>query len=106
MATTCRILLISGSLRTGSTNTALLRTAQEVAPDGVTTVLYADLDGLPHFGYTGAEIVDAACVPIPVPRGAIGPDGLIAEPTIREATTGALAELAEHVARRRDNGLG
>ncbi|MGH9164310.1 MAG: NAD(P)H-dependent oxidoreductase [Acidimicrobiales bacterium] len=30
-----RVLLISGSLRTGSTNTAVLRTAVAVAPAGV-----------------------------------------------------------------------
>jgi NAD(P)H-dependent FMN reductase len=41
--------LVSGSLRTGSTNTALLRTVQIVAPDAVKTVLYTGLDGLPHF---------------------------------------------------------
>jgi NAD(P)H-dependent FMN reductase len=45
----CRILLISGSLRAGSTNTALLRTACEVAPDGIETRLYDGLAGLPHF---------------------------------------------------------
>ena len=33
-----RILLISGSTRLGSTNTAALRTAQQVAPPGVDTV--------------------------------------------------------------------
>ncbi|MGI8595882.1 MAG: NADPH-dependent FMN reductase [Thermoleophilaceae bacterium] len=43
------ILLISGSLRAGSTNTAALRTAQAVVPDAVTTVLYGGMDGLPHF---------------------------------------------------------
>jgi len=36
----CRILLISGSLRGGSTNTALLRTACEVAPEGIETHVY------------------------------------------------------------------
>lgn len=49
MTDVCRILLISGSLRAGSTNTALLRTAQAVAPDGVATVLYDALGTLPHF---------------------------------------------------------
>jgi NAD(P)H-dependent FMN reductase len=44
-----RILLISGSLRSGSTNTALLRTAQAVAPEGVETVFYEGIGGLPHF---------------------------------------------------------
>jgi chromate reductase, NAD(P)H dehydrogenase (quinone) len=45
----CRVLLVSGSLRRGSTNTALLRTVQLVAPDGIETVLYDGVDGLPHF---------------------------------------------------------
>ncbi|MFL5816295.1 MAG: NADPH-dependent FMN reductase [Conexibacter sp.] len=44
-----RILLISGSLRGGSTNAALLRTAREVAPAGVETRLYEGMAALPHF---------------------------------------------------------
>jgi chromate reductase len=43
------ILLISGSLRTGSTNSALLRTARAIAPDGVVATLYGGLGDLPHF---------------------------------------------------------
>ena len=49
MTDRCRVLLISGSLRGGSTNTALLRTAQLVAPEGITAELYDGLDTLPHF---------------------------------------------------------
>jgi chromate reductase, NAD(P)H dehydrogenase (quinone) len=44
-----RILLISGSTRAGSTNTAALRTAQEVTPPGVDTVLDQSLSVLPAF---------------------------------------------------------
>jgi len=44
-----RILLISGSLRGGSTSSALLRTAQVVAPEGVETTLYDGMAALPHF---------------------------------------------------------
>ncbi len=44
-----KILMISGSLRRRSTNTALLLTAQDVAPPGVATVLYDGTAGLPHF---------------------------------------------------------
>lgn len=44
-----RVLLVSGSLRTGSTNTAVLRTARAVAPDEVEAVLYDGLATLPHF---------------------------------------------------------
>ncbi len=44
-----RLLLVSGSLRRVSTNTAVLRTAYAVAPPGVEPTLYAGLAGLPHF---------------------------------------------------------
>ncbi|MEO8693721.1 MAG: NAD(P)H-dependent oxidoreductase [Acidimicrobiales bacterium] len=43
------ILLVSGSLRSQSTNTALLRTAHAVAPARIVTVLYDELGELPHF---------------------------------------------------------
>jgi NAD(P)H-dependent FMN reductase len=43
------LLLISGSLRTRSTNTAALRTAARLAPDGVHTPLYDGMGELPHF---------------------------------------------------------
>jgi chromate reductase, NAD(P)H dehydrogenase (quinone) len=43
------VLLLSGSTRHGSTNTAALRAAQQVAPEGVTTVLYDGLAALPAF---------------------------------------------------------
>ena len=46
---TARILLISGSTRGASTNTALLRTACDVSPRGVEPELYDGLTGLPHF---------------------------------------------------------
>ncbi len=175
-----RVLLISGSLRAGSTNTAVLRTARAVAPDGITAVLYEDMAALPHFNpdddaegapvhpavaalraeiaqadallfstpkyagalpgsfknllewtvgdagtygkpvawinasgpaaptsaadahdslrkvlrYTGADIVEAACVRIPIERSAVGPDGLIADPAVRERIAAALTALA------------
>jgi NAD(P)H-dependent FMN reductase len=43
------LLLISGSTRPASTNTAVLRTLAAVAPDTVTTTLYGDLAELPAF---------------------------------------------------------
>ena len=43
------ILLISGSLRAGSTNSSLLRTADALAPEGVVTRIYDALGDLPHF---------------------------------------------------------
>jgi len=44
-----RVLLVSGSTREGSTNTAALRTARAVAPDGVVAELYDGLVELPAF---------------------------------------------------------
>lgn len=49
MEATIRVLLESGSLRDGSTNSALLRTAQAVAPEMVDALFYDGLDSLPHF---------------------------------------------------------
>lgn len=44
-----RLLLISGSTRAGSTNTAALATARAIAPRGCTTFLYGELAALPVF---------------------------------------------------------
>jgi NAD(P)H-dependent FMN reductase len=175
------ILLVSGSLRAGSTNTAVLRTAQAVAPDGIATVLYEGMAALPHFNpdddaegapvhpavaelraavaaadalllstpeyagalpgafknllewtvgdagtydkpiawinasgpaaptgaadahdslrkvlrYVHANVVEAACARIPVERGAVGDDGLIADPAIRERIAAVLTALVK-----------
>lgn len=52
-----RLLAISGSLRAGSSNTALLRAAARLAPAGVEIVVYDKLGDLPHFNpdLEGAE---------------------------------------------------
>jgi chromate reductase, NAD(P)H dehydrogenase (quinone) len=44
-----RVLGISGSLREGSHNTALLRAAGRVAPTGMVLELYDGLESLPHY---------------------------------------------------------
>ena len=44
-----KIVAISGSLRSGSSNAALLRAAARVAPAGVNVELYEGLGQLPHF---------------------------------------------------------
>jgi chromate reductase len=173
------VLLISGSLRAGSTNTAVLRTARAAAPAGVTAELYEGMARLPHFNpdddaegaavhpavaelraaiaradalllstpeyagalpgsfknllewtvgdagtygkrvawinasgpaaptagadahdslrkvlrYTGADIVEGACARIPLQRSDVGPDGLIADPAVRERLAAALLAL-------------
>jgi chromate reductase len=171
-----RILLISGSTRHGSGNTAALRTVQAIAPDGITAEMYEGLAALPAFSpdedqqppgpaaelrariaaagallfctpeyagtlpgslknlldwtvgggeiygkpvgwvnvavggrgtgaeehlamvlrYVGAVAVERACVRVPVPRDAAGPDGIIADPAIRAALWSAVMALADH----------
>ena len=49
MADVTRVLLISGSTRAGSANSALVRTAALVAPPGLEAVVYEGLAALPHF---------------------------------------------------------
>jgi chromate reductase len=44
-----RLLLVSGSTRAGSTNTAALRAARDAAPTGVDATLYDGLSDLPAF---------------------------------------------------------
>lgn len=179
MARTTRILLVSGSLRSASTNTAVLRTAGASAPPGITAELYEGLGDLPHFdpdldrvplplpveqlrasiraadalllctpeyagalpgsfknlldwtigdgqdgsiyekpvawinistlptgaadahaslakvlSYTHAVVVTAACAEIPVARDAIGDDGLVHDPAVRQRLAHALSTLA------------
>ena len=173
------LLLISGSLRAGSVNAAVLKTAQKLSPGELTAHTYASLSELPHFnpdddheplnlavanlrnrigkadallictpeyagalpgafknlldwtvggmemdrkpvawinasslaapaggedahaalrkvmGYVGATIVESACARIPVPRQAVGKDGIIREAAVRNqisATLGALVD--------------
>jgi NAD(P)H-dependent FMN reductase len=49
-------------------------------------------------GWAGAGIVEAAVARVPVPRAAIGADGLVAEPALRAGIAAAVAALA-HAAR-------
>ncbi len=127
-------MLISGSTREGSGNTATLRTA--LVPDAVLfcapeyagtlpgslknlldwTVGGGEMYGKPvgwigvalgdrgrgaeeHLAmvlrYVGAVPVEPACVRIPVPREAVGPDGLIADPAIRATLTSVVSALLE-----------
>jgi NAD(P)H-dependent FMN reductase len=57
------LLLLSGSLRAGSTNQAVLNTAAELAPPGVETVLYEGAGDLPLFNpdddAEGVEVPEA-----------------------------------------------
>jgi chromate reductase, NAD(P)H dehydrogenase (quinone) len=74
--TAIRLLAISGSLRTASTNTALLAAASLLTPDAMTVDLYDGLGNLPHFN------PDLDVDPLPAPvvdlRARVGAaDGLL-----------------------------
>jgi chromate reductase, NAD(P)H dehydrogenase (quinone) len=92
-----RILLISGSLREGSTNTATLKTVQDVAPRGVETVLYGGMGSLPHFNPDDdreGEPVDAAVARLR--QHVAAADALvICTPEYAGALPGALKNLLE-----------
>ena len=49
MSAPTAILLVSGSLRGGSSNSALLRTAAALSVPGILTVFYRGMGELPHF---------------------------------------------------------
>src|SRR4051812_4011391 len=71
-----KIVAISGSLRRGSSNTAVLRAAARLAPDGVHVSLFEGIAGLPFFN----PDLDGDAVPEPVAafRAVIGSaDGLL-----------------------------
>jgi chromate reductase len=55
-------------------------------------------------GYVDADIVEAACAHVPVPRSAVGPDGRIGDPAIRAPVTEALQALVGHVIATRAGG--
>jgi NAD(P)H-dependent FMN reductase len=171
-----RIVLVSGSLRGGSTNSAVVNTATALDLPGIETVVFDGMSALPHFnpdddfdplppsvvelratigiahavlfctpeyagalpgsfknlldwtiggeemyekrvgwinasaagrglnahdslrkvlGFAGTTIIDAACLEVPVPRGAIGENGVIEDQSVCAAIGEALAALAE-----------
>ncbi len=62
------------------------------AADGAHHTLRVVLD------YVNADVVEDACVKIPVRRDAVGPDGLIIDPEVTHAIAAVLAALVNHVA--------
>ena len=90
---------ISGSLRQGSYNTALLRAAFEDLPDGVTAEI-ANLDGLPMYDWDEErnEGIPAAVAELRARVGAA--DGIVfATPEYNYSVTGALKNAIDWLSR-------
>ena len=85
-----KIAAVSGSLRAGSSNTAVLRAAARLAPDGVEVIQFEGIAGLPFFN----PDLDGDNVPAPVGamREMIGSvDGLlISSPEYARGVAGVL----------------
>ena len=98
MTTPLRVLALSGSLRAASYNTAALRAAAELAPDGMTVEL-ADLGGLPLFN----EDVERAGWPaaaLDLARRAAAADALlVASPEYNHSFSGALKNALDWLSR-------
>ena len=88
------IVAISGSLRAASTNTALVRAAAAIAPDGMDVTVYGGLADLPHFSpeLDGPPGVGDAPPPVRHLRGLLaGADGaLVCTPEYAYGMPGSL----------------
>ncbi len=90
-----RILAICGSLRAGSTNAAVLRTAAAVAPAGASVRSYGGMGALPHFDPDqDIEPLDPAVTEL---RAAIGEAGavLVCTPEYAGALPGSFKNLLD-----------
>lgn len=93
-----KILAVSGALRKASTNTALLRAAQELAPEGVEIEIYEGIGELPFFDQDLEAEPPASVVAW---RNAVAEaDGvLIATPEYNYSTTGVLKNAIDWASR-------
>jgi chromate reductase, NAD(P)H dehydrogenase (quinone) len=66
------ILAMSGSLREGASNTALLEAARRVAPVGIAVRMYDGLAGLPHFNPDDDGVDAVAPAPVAELRALVG----------------------------------
>lgn len=90
-----RLLLVSGSTRSGSTNTAVLRSVPDLAPDPVEAVLYDGLADLPAFDPDHDR--DPLPAPVAALRAALGAADavLFCTPEYAGALPGSLKNLLD-----------
>jgi chromate reductase len=93
-----RVLAISGSLRSASLNTVLLRLAQEHAPAGVELQIYDGLAGLPHYNEDD-EPAPGPAVDDLRERIAAADALLVATPEYNGSIPGALKNLVDWASR-------
>ena len=95
-----RVLAISGSLRERSLNTALLRAAQEIVPEGLEIAIF-DLKDIPLYNADVEATGDPS--PVAVLKEAIrSSDGLlIATPEYNHGTSGVLKNAIDWASRDR-----
>ncbi len=98
-----RVLAISGSLRTASFNTGLLRASREVAPDGMDVEIF-DIRGLPF--YDGDLEAQGGPEPVGALNSAIREsDGVIfATPEYNLGASGVLKNAIDWASREREEG--
>ncbi|GAB4584187.1 NADPH-dependent FMN reductase [Nocardia sp. IFM 10818] len=95
---TIKILAISGGLRAASSNTALLRAAQQLAPEGVEIEIYEGLRDLPYFDEDLEGDVPATVTALREQVAAA--DGvLIASPEYNYSIPGGLKNLLDWLSR-------
>ena len=92
-----KIVAVSGSLRANSSNAALLRAAERVAPDGVEVVWYDGIGRLPHFN---PDLDEEGSVPPPEVQALrdlfIAADALlISSPEYAHGVPGALKNMLD-----------
>ena len=103
MSEQIRVLGISGSLHKASSNTGLLRSAQEVAPAGTEISLF-DIGDLPLYNRDVEVLGDPA--PVAALKAAVrGADGvLFATPEYNWGTSGALKNAIDWASRDQEDG--
>ena len=95
---TTKILAFSGALRKASTNTALLRAAKQVAPEGVEIEIYEGISALPYFDQDLEGDVPASVVELREKIAAA--DGvLIASPEYNYSIPGVLKNALDWASR-------